>query len=214
MRISLNSMNALRRITYARSMDASKPALNGVALEPAGPGKVWAAATDGFILAWGLLNLDEETDTLDKRLILPGKLANEIGKIKLSKKPKPASLFVEITDDLAWLHRAGFPSLSMRWAEGIYPKWQKVVPSKDTICPWCGGRFSTGVLEQASKALGNPAGFLPLAVTTGRNIHIAHCDGVFVQAMPIVSCDGNEANLAGILRRALDVSPVIEEKAS
>jgi hypothetical protein len=91
----------------------------------------------------------------------------------------------------------------MKWIDANFPAWQKVVPSSDSIKPWTGGRFATGMLEMASKALGSDSGFLPKAVMVGNHICVAHHDGVFVQAMPISFSGDHEESLASDLRDAL-----------
>lgn len=217
MRIATQSMDALKRITFARSADSSKPALSRMVLESAGPGKVYAAATNGFILAWGVLDLVEKDEDLgDRRLIIPGKLADKIGMIRV-KKNTIADL--EITDTEALLHLAGFPTQSMRWvgADSVYPRWMKIIPSatpqsESQFGPLAGVRFQSGMLTMANKALGHPEGFLHIAVST-KSMAIAAYKGVFVQICPINAYGDYENEMIAHLRDSLSAVPLFQNAA-
>ena len=209
MRIALNSMDALKRITFARSCDPSKPALNGMVLESAGLGKVYAAATNGFILAWGVLDLVEKDEDLGtRRLIIPGKLADKIAMIRV-KKNTIADL--EITDDEARLHLHGLPTQSMPWVGGTtcFPRWQKVLPENSKFEPLQGVRFNSGWLEMAGKALGNKDGFLYIAVRHKTTAIAAH-NGVFVQLAAITAIGDYENDLIVQLRDSMSAVPLFQ----
>lgn len=196
-------MSALKRVTFARSGDKTKPNLAGVILEPAGPGQVFAAATDGFMLAFAILNLDEPKDNMESSRIIPSKLAEEIGKVQIRPKALPAHL--EITEKSAWLHRPGLPSLTMPWIQGTYPAWRKVIPAPDSLCPLVVGRFTSGCMEKASKALGNEKGFASVALSSksGGGAAIAEHDGVCVCTMPMIYASGHEEILLDDVKRYL-----------
>lgn len=123
----INPPEALRaaRLFPAASLDATKPNLAGLRIEPITPNRLALAATDGFILAWTFLDR-EEPHGLAEALTVPASTFKALAKAAKGHA-KPFLAFDPATGEL----RLGTPKdgiIISKPETGDYPQWRKVVP--------------------------------------------------------------------------------------
>ena len=150
MKIVLNAEGALalKEVCNAASSDAVHPILCGALVEVEG-GKVFATATDSYILAHRSLGTDEAPSE-DGSFIVD---AAVLGKVKL---PKYGTVTLTTDDATGWATLAAVDgSVTVRLIVGEFPRYRQLVPAADKMGEWNGAiGLSPALFLRAAKALG------------------------------------------------------------
>ena len=142
------------RLFHAASKDATKPTLSGLCFDPLGAKRLACVATDGFLMAWTVLEASEPHGLTDP-LVLPAKGFQALKKAA-KHKLKP-HLMLDPEDKTFRLVTAKDGTLLFPPIQGDYPQWRKVIPSSASdLLPLSSLNLSAGMAWQAAEIMADP----------------------------------------------------------
>lgn len=200
------------RLFPAASCDKTRPALQSLLIEPVNATRLALCATDGFMLAWTLLDR-AEPHGLTHRVLVPNAAFKALVKgVKGRIKP-----FLTLDGDTLRLQASDTLTLHQP-TQANYPAWRRVLPNAGSdLQPLTGHKLVMGVAWQVAEVLSDPAygkwngpdrqHLCPQGVRLGTSdMLMFHRDGVFVIAQePRFGQNALQLDLDA-LRAGLDLS--------
>lgn len=116
----------LSRILFAAAVDEGRPVLTGILTDVKG-GKLDFVATDGFRLAHQTIKIAK--DTPDFKSLIPKKTFEEILRI-ISESEVDSVSIATSSDQNQVVFNLGQTIVSSRLIEGIFPSWERIIPSQ------------------------------------------------------------------------------------
>lgn len=140
------------RLFPCASADKTKPALQSLCIEPVSETRLSLCATDGFVMAWTLLDR-EEPHGLTHTVLVPNAAFKALAKgAKGRMKP-----FLTLDGDTLRLQTADGLTLHHP-TQANYPAWRRVLPNAGSdLQPLTGHKLVTSVVWQVAGVLADPA---------------------------------------------------------
>lgn len=118
----------LKKVVFAASQDASRPALSGVLIGNKGSDKV-IVATDGYRLSLKILSASKKAAEEEKPIIIPSRILKELFSLK---EDGPISVFVSAESNQI-IFSQGETEVVGRLIEAQFPTYEKIIPSDFSI---------------------------------------------------------------------------------
>ena len=159
--ISGPNVLTLYRVAQARSMDATKPALGSLNVEPFGDG-VNIVACDGFVMALSHLPNGERNSVSDPvECLIPGEVLSLMKLGDLAKSYQAIALEMTEAEGLqtwGYFAKGVKTSVTLPKYSGTFPQWKKVIPSTDSFdklerIPNSG--YSLNIMKKVNDILGD-----------------------------------------------------------
>lgn len=209
------------RLFPAASRDKTKPALQSLLIEPVNATRLALCATDGFVMAWTLLDR-EEPHGLTQGVLVPNAAFKAL--VKGAKgRFKP---FLTLEDGMLRLGSATDGIALHQPTQANYPAWRRVLPNAGSdLQPLTGHKLVMSVAWQVAEVLSDPSdgkydlspGRQHLCAQGVRfgatDMLMFHRDGVFViaqeprfrQDAPVLDLDALRAGLNLSERKPVEV---------
>ncbi len=123
---ALKVSEALSQVSFAASLDETRPVLTGVLITKEKGGKMSLVATDGFRLSKKVIKVDGDGEF---ELILPKGVLTEIQRDTGVEKID----FSFNQEDKQAIFSIGDVTLSSRLLEGEYPDYEKIIPKSSSV---------------------------------------------------------------------------------
>lgn len=130
-------VSGVEKVAFCAAVDESRPILTGILCEVKKSG-IEMVATDGFRLGFSRIKVENANENIGLKIIIPAKalievakMASEIEQGKESDKSLGVQLVVADNLNQA-VFKVGNVEFTTRLIEGVFPAWEKLIPSTFT----------------------------------------------------------------------------------
>lgn len=130
-------VSGVDRAAFCAAVDESRPILTGILCEVKKTG-LEMVATDGFRLGFCRIKIENVSENIGLKIIIPAKALIEVSKMALEidqgqDANKASGVKLVVADNLNQaVFKVGNVEFTTRLIEGVFPAWEKLIPSTFT----------------------------------------------------------------------------------